>query len=256
MNEIEKFEDGWLERQMDKATESVNELTALRKRVKIIEQDNRDLEQQRDEALSNLAMVQEAVKAVEGAGIAAGMERMRAIGGLIRTQDNRCTDQPVFIVQQKQLTYGVDDAYTDLYHWCHRDGEGVADEVLSNRLNNRHRAGKSTGKWEKIGYVEHWEFVTACFTEQGCAAYLNLNRHNLHETRIYADGSFRNEEYKAVRNFLIALAAIASPQEEEVCVWKKLLASGGYKLGCGAGYAGQLSGDTCSNCGKKIKVDN
>jgi len=134
--------------------------------------------------------------------------RMREIGHLIATQDNRITDQPMFIVQQKQCIYGVDEGYTDLYHWCHKDGEGIADAVLAARLEEKEGAGRSTGKWEKIGYVEIWEFVTACFTEQGCIDYLRRNGHNLKETRIYAEGSFRNEEFRAVREFLMRLAEV------------------------------------------------
>jgi hypothetical protein len=143
--------------------------------------------------------------------------QMEEIGKLLREQDNRITDQPMFIVQQKQLTYGVDDAYTDLYHWCHKDGEGTADEVLAKRLDEKERQGKSTGQWEKIGYVETWEFVTACFTEQGCIDYLKRNGHNLKETRIYADGSYRNEEYQAVREFLMGM-----PEPGATGPWDKL----------------------------------
>jgi hypothetical protein len=82
---------------------------------------------------------------------------MASIGALIRTQDNRCTASPIFIVQQ--------------------------------------RRGK------------HWDFVTACFTEQGCKDYLARDGHNLKEPRIYAAGSYRNSEWQAVRNYLAALAA-------------------------------------------------
>jgi len=132
---------------------------------------------------------------------------MCKIGHLIATQDNRITDAPIFIVQQKQKTYGVSEDYTDLYDWCHKDGEGTADETLAARLEAKDRQGKSTGKWAKICYVELWEFVTACFTEQGCIDYLKRNGHNLRETRIYADGSFRNEEFRNVREFLKEMAA-------------------------------------------------
>jgi len=132
---------------------------------------------------------------------------MCKIGHLIATQDNRITDAPIFIVQQKQFIYGVEDGYTDLYHWCHKDGDGTADAVLAARLDAKDSDGRSTGKWEKIGYVEHWEFVTACFTEQGCIDYLKRNGHNLKEPRIYAEGSYRNEEFRNVREFLKRMAS-------------------------------------------------
>lgn len=137
-----------------------------------------------------------------------GDSLMHEIGRLIATQDNRITDAPIFIVQQKQKYYGVEDGYTDLYDWCHRDGEGTADGVLAKRLDEKERAEKSTGRWHKVGYIEVWEFVTACFTEQGCIDYLRRNGHNLRETRIYAEGSFRNEEFRAVREFLVRLSGV------------------------------------------------
>lgn len=52
-----------------------------------------------------------------------------------------------------------------------------------------------------------YEYVTACFTEEGAQAYLSVNGHNLRKPRIYADGSYRNAEYRDIRNWLMSLPA-------------------------------------------------
>lgn len=127
---------------------------------------------------------------------------MKAIGERIRTQDNRCTDQPIFIVQQKRRIFGIDRDYTDDHAWVDNDGcEITCTEEIAN-LEELEDDGHC-GDYRKVGYVDVWEFVTACFTEQGCKDYLELNGHNLDKPRIYATSSYRNNEFRAVRDFLI-----------------------------------------------------
>ena len=56
-------------------------------------------------------------------------------------------------------------------------------------------------------YQDTWHFVTACFTEVGCNDYIRLNGHNHRgKLRVYADSSYRNEEFRTVRAFLMGLA--------------------------------------------------
>ena len=165
---------------------------------------------------------------------AAGMEK---IGKLIREQDNRITDQPMFIVQQKRRICGMADGYADAYAWVHKDEGHEADEVLSARLTAKARDCRSTGKWEQIGYQDIWEFVTACFTEKGCDDFIAVNGHNLTEPRIYADGSYRNKEFRAVRGYLMGLPGPELAERDRLRVeverLKGLLATG---AGCERGY--------------------
>jgi hypothetical protein len=61
--------------------------------------------------------------------------------------------------------------------------------------------------WFRTAYQDTWHFVTACFTEAGCNDYIRLNGHNHRgKLRVYADSSYRNEEFRAVRAFLMGLA--------------------------------------------------
>ena len=129
---------------------------------------------------------------------------IREIAELIKTQDNRMTDQPLFLVQEQVTDYGFDSDYSDDYVWINHEYDcNIACDRLSEILDRRDDMCRSTFGYEKVYVQKRWEFVTACFTEKGCQNYLNINGHNLGKTRIYAHGSYRNNEYQTVRKFLL-----------------------------------------------------
>lgn len=134
------------------------------------------------------------------------MEQLKDISELLRTQDNRCTDQPMFVVQEKVRDWGYSSDYAEDYKWHNRDDiEDEADEEKVAELEALDNACDDTGTWEKLYYRYRWEFVTACFTEKGCKDYIEINRHNHRgKLRIYAEGSFRNDEFRRVRNALMS----------------------------------------------------
>ena len=134
-------------------------------------------------------------------------QKLADIGQEIRNQDNRGTDAPIFIVQQKRRIYGLTDDYSDQYDWF--DG---ADELPTQdeqeKLDEIHLKDSAIidgVQWRRVYYIDIWEFVTACFTEKGCEDYIAINGHNLNEPRIYADGSYRNAEFREVRKYLMSL---------------------------------------------------
>ena len=135
----------------------------------------------------------------EASGDAGAMHR---IGELIRTQDNRATSDPLFIVQEKRRIYGMDPDYCEDYDWMSEDHEAVANEIERAGLDALDDKGVEIKGWEKAYYVDQWEFVTVCFTEQGCEDYIEANGHNLNEPRIYAVSAYRNREMIAIREFL------------------------------------------------------
>ena len=136
--------------------------------------------------------------------------KMRAIGKLLRSQDNQATDAPIFIVQEKRRFYGLDPDYADDSDiiWIDSPNDYVeATPEEHAELEAKYENGDPIDDgWTRTAYKDEWRFVTACFTEEGCRKYLRVNGHNLRETRIYVDGSYRNEEFRAVRAFLISLA--------------------------------------------------
>ena len=125
------------------------------------------------------------------------------IGELIRTQDNRITDQPMFVVFQKREIIGSDEHSPSRICWVW-DGEEVS-ELRAKRLEALYQDGRDTRGYDRYAMQEVDEFVTACFTEHGCKEYLRQNSHNLRQPYIYACGSFRNNEYQLVRNWLAGI---------------------------------------------------
>ncbi|MED6028518.1 hypothetical protein [Klebsiella pneumoniae] len=125
------------------------------------------------------------------------------IGELIRTQDNRITDQPMFVVFQKREIIGSDEHSPSRICWVW-DGEEVS-ELRAKRLEALYQDGRDTRGYNRYAMQEVDEFVTPCFTEHGCKDYLRQNGHNLRLPYIYACGSFRNNEYQLVRNWLAGI---------------------------------------------------
>ena len=153
-------------------------------------------------------------------------ERMQQIGELIRTQDNRITDAPMFIVQEKKREYGYDPDYSDDSVWLDSENEyREATEAQSIWLDS---LAETTSGWVKTGYKDRWEFVTACFTEQGCKDFIAADGHNHCELRIYADGSYRNAEFRAVREYL--MSGVSESAHCPVC---DLIIRAGQTCGCG-----------------------
>lgn len=140
--------------------------------------------------------------------------RMTEIGQLIHTQDNRATDTPIFIVEEQRRTYGFDPDYTeDHVAWIDMANDHVeATPEEHTKLEAQWgEDGIEPDGWTRTAYQDAWHFVTACFTEQGCKDYIAANGHNHRGAlRVYAAGSWRNEEWRAVAKFLAELAELAT----------------------------------------------
>lgn len=138
-------------------------------------------------------------------------DEMRRIGILIRDQDNRHTDQPMFIVQENRPQVTDPDYHDTHIEWREtKSGENVlASNAYAKKLEAKFKLTYEVPKnWNRYHVADSWEFVTACFTEQGCKDYIKSNGHNHKELRIYVEGSFRNHEYQMIRNFLKSLAPV------------------------------------------------
>jgi hypothetical protein len=135
----------------------------------------------------------------------------------LRTQNNRITAEPLYVVQQRRRIRGMDSAYADEYEWYHPNdpgctySDGEMEEVIRGELEERHGPSVSDVDWiyeqcpspcdhgyEKVYYVEYWDFVTAHFTERAAELYLRQNRHNLNDPRVYVTSQYRCWEWNAV----------------------------------------------------------
>ncbi|WP_165680127.1 hypothetical protein [Metapseudomonas otitidis] len=131
------------------------------------------------------------------------------VGQLIRTQDNRCTDAPLFAVMKKQAIVTSPDHDYDYIEWVNvEDDYAVASDTKARRLEALYDGCRDVPEgWERFAMKEIDVFVTACFTEQGCKDFLARDGHNHRKPFIYAFGSHRNAEFRAIREWLAALPA-------------------------------------------------
>jgi hypothetical protein len=158
-------------------------------------------------------------KPAEAKGLAGiAITPLLAIGERLRTQDNRCTANPMFIVQQ-QRSFGCEPGEGDMDVWLDCDWEEV-DEETSSKLDELDDAFEwdlsedqktMLESYTKRGIKHYWEFVMAAFTEEGCKEYLRLDGHNLTKPRIYAMSFNRCPEMLAIRETLLSLANAKSP---------------------------------------------
>ena len=137
-----------------------------------------------------------------------GMDKeIKEIAHNILTQDNRITQDPIFAVQQKRFITGIDLGYSDQVCWITCEGYIIThdkDPEEWERLEKYYDDNYDEPEdYIRTGYHEEWEFVTACLTEKGCEDYIARNGHNLSEPRIYAYGSYRNDEWRLIRKLLL-----------------------------------------------------
>jgi len=119
---------------------------------------------------------------------------LRDIAERLRTQDNLCTAEPMFCVQERKRDIGYDANYSDGDTvWIDMDG-GDFSEVPPE-----------TPGAEEFGWKDRWETVMTCFTEAGCKDYLRQNGHNHGETRIYVQSFRRCDEMIRIRAWLLGL---------------------------------------------------
>lgn len=125
---------------------------------------------------------------------------LQEISSQLKTQDNRCTAEPIFYVQGRRRIYGMDTQWTDNTVWI--DTYDGAEEVPAPE------DGQETDTIVQTGYIDVWETLSVAFTEDGCKEHLELNGHNYRhyeEVRIYADTLRRCPEMIAIRKHIMDL---------------------------------------------------
>lgn len=129
-------------------------------------------------------------------------ESFKTISDNIRTQDNRATSHPLFAVMQKREIVVDGDYDHDRFVWVDEEGQEATDHQKRRLDLFIKNFREPPEKWHHLAVKEINEFVTACFTEQGCKDYLDANGHNLRHPFIYAFSAYRNAEFIAVREWL------------------------------------------------------
>ena len=139
-------------------------------------------------------------------------EQLDALRTELRTQDNACTAEPIFLVYDKQRIYGLDSDHAEHYCWLYPDrGDGrseVADPKMVARLNHLEALGKEPEiagvEYTRIGYVDVDRFITCCLTRKAAKDFISSNSHRLRKPFVYVESLDRNEEMIALRNHLMS----------------------------------------------------
>ena len=129
-----------------------------------------------------------------------------AIAERLRTQNNHCTREPLYVVQQRRRITGLDPRFSGEIAWWNSEETRVADADEHARLESEFAdTGDEPEYWTRSAFMDTWEFVTCCLTEAGAQAYIKANGHNLTDPRVYVDSAWRNEEMIAARSALKAV---------------------------------------------------
>lgn len=109
------------------------------------------------------------------------------------------TCNPLFIVQKSERVTGLDSAYCDDYVWINAENDHAeADTRTAKRLDALDDAGRDTGAWEKVYYVDRWEYVSAHFTREAAEAFIERKGHDYTELRVYVDSQYHCWEFNAI----------------------------------------------------------
>jgi len=161
-----------------------------------------------------LAWIARVVRLLRAAGRLADLEHR------LRTQDNRATAWPLYVVEQRERIYGLDPQWSDSdtgYIWQYQDDHSVYYETDLDLLAE-HCMGLTEGRvdydfaqiegrdevtledceYEKIYYTVRWKFVCAHLTEEAADLYVEQNAHRLTQPRVYVTSQYRCHEWQDV----------------------------------------------------------
>lgn len=186
----------------EKFRESEAKLESAEKRIAELKKQCAEWERK---ALSNFEECAAMAERIEEMQTKSAPDSFGIIGENIRTQDNRITSDPMFCVYQKREIVVDADYDHDRIVWVDEDGN-EANKRQSRRLELLHENFREPPeKWRRVAVKDIDEFVTCCFTEQGCKDYLAANGHNLRLPFIHVKSGFRNAEYIGIRNWLAGI---------------------------------------------------
>jgi hypothetical protein len=99
-----------------------------------------------------------------------------------------CTANPIFLVQKRERVYGFDSQYIDDYIWINVDNDHAeADTRTAKRLDALDDDGRDTSPWEKVYYVDRWEYVSTHLTKEAAEAFIVHKKHDYAQLRVYVD---------------------------------------------------------------------
>ena len=138
----------------------------------------------------------------------------------MKTQDNRATEHPIFVVYDWDKVASHSD-YTDEYVYTHSEGEigDTKESVIKFCKDNDYDLPENIEEmdlWDFDSWVDDHEefnkwyykkvrrFVNVFFTEEAAQAFIDANHyHYTKEVHIYVNCLWRKPEMQAVRKALM-----------------------------------------------------
>lgn len=137
---------------------------------------------------------------------------MDSIANELKTQDNRITDSPIFLVYYWEKV-PTDSEYSDDYYYqecaddyCAFDTIGEVYEYHGDPKPDELDEDDMLDKYDcisKIAYIKKKVFLQPFFTEKAANAYMKRMEHRYKGMFTYVDSLNDNPEMKAIRNFLL-----------------------------------------------------
>jgi hypothetical protein len=121
----------------------------------------------------------------------------------LRTQDNRITADPIFMVQEEKRLCGFDIVQCDAPVVWQCDDYQVTEESDPEefkRLEAHYDEHcKEPADWTRTGYLDRWENIQPFLTEQAADEYIRRYAHRHGKLRTYVESGYRNPEWQLLR---------------------------------------------------------
>ena len=124
--------------------------------------------------------------------------------------NDHCTASPLFCVEKRRIVTGIDTDYTDSIAWIDEDGHILDDDEATPLESAYDETGEVPDDYTRTGYMEKWEHVDTYLTPQAAEARINEGK----DGRVNVNSAYRNSEMRAVRDFLMSLAADKEKNDE------------------------------------------
>lgn len=134
------------------------------------------------------------------------IEKLKEIQHELKTQDNRITADPIFLVEECIRIYGMDKSYADddQIIWYHCDGMEADEDEKAILDELEENCEKIEDCWKKVAFMDKWIPVQSFFTEKAALEYIERNKHrHSGKLRTYADSLYRNPEMKMIRDYIL-----------------------------------------------------
>jgi DNA-dependent RNA polymerase auxiliary subunit epsilon len=128
----------------------------------------------------------------------------------LHTQDNRCTREPIFLVQSKYKKTAINENGSEVEYIECMSGDYCSYDSEEEMLNSLIEDGYDVTDVDDIQYYTHWfdydwETINSHFTEAGAQAFINRKKHDYSELRIYGDSLVYCAEMTTLRDILMKI---------------------------------------------------